>query len=615
MFKKVSTLLLIAVFALSAVSFAGVNKERKYKVAGESVVMSSEIAATSSKLAKTKPVVVPVTAGPADGIEIGTGDYDYGWNSGSPRNIAVYDNGTKVHMTYMTRDLTKTSPDNRRGQVYVYWDAADPSKLVTTLPRPLATGGTGFGGIDVIPAGDGAGIAVMVYHTPNQFAIDGSPGGAAFTESAMPTAVIGGGGLDPEIAVSKDGATLWYSDSYGRADYLVAKSVDFGGTWTNPDTLFSHYTPGFAATGALDNPIITAANGDLYMVTTLSGTGSVAPLGSAHPDTADQIGYYKSTNNGTSWTWTVLGRDGDALVVAAGDTVYMLLENFSGSDAVVDANNNVHVVANGYTVKIVNDSTTSLRFYTLYWKTGQSGWKIISNPAHGAYAEYDSAYYGYSGNGFGHAYPTIAVGGNSVFSIWSQTRFVDGKMDTVAGFVDYDLWYTYSNDNGANWKLPMMLANSGGGLFANAAEELVISVANSEATAYFTYIKDGTRGSGVFGESTANLEPNYFRTITFSTVVSVGNETVNPASFELAQNFPNPFNPATSIRYTIGKSDNVSLKVYNMLGQEVASVVNQFQTAGSYTVNFDASKLASGMYLYKIQSGSFSDVKKMMLLK
>ncbi|MHB1050670.1 MAG: T9SS type A sorting domain-containing protein [Bacteroidota bacterium] len=613
MFKKVSTLLLIAVFMVAAVGFAGVNKERKYKVAGESVVMSSEIAATSSKLAKTKPVVVPVTAGPAEGIEIGTGDYDYGWNSGSPRHIAVYDNGNKVHMTYMTRDLTKASPDNRRGQVYVFWDAAAPTTLVTTLPRPLATGGTGFGAVDVIPAGAGAGIAVMVYHTPNFFAIDGSPGGAAFTESAMPTAVVGEGGLDPEIAVSKDGNTLWYSDSYGRADYLVAKSTDFGGSWFGQDTLFSHYTPGFVATGALDNPVITASNGDAYMVTTLAGNGSIAPLGSAHPDTADQIGYYKTTNGGTSWTWTVLGRDGDALVVAPGDTVYVLFENFSGSDAVVDANNNLHVVANGYTQKVINDSTASNRFYTLYWKTGQTGWKIISDPAHGAYPEYDSAYYAYSGNAFGHAYPTIAAGGNSVFAIWSQTRFTDGKMDTTGGFVDYDMWYSYSNDNGATWVPVTMLANSGGGLFTTAADELVISGTN--ATAYFTYIKDGTRGSGVFGESTANLEPNIFRTITFSTITSVGNEVVNPASFELAQNFPNPFNPTTSIRYTIGKADNVSLKVYNMLGQEVASVVNQFQTAGSYTVNFDASKLASGMYLYKIQSGSFSDVKKMMLLK
>ena len=109
------------------------------------------------------------------------------------------------------------------------------------------------------------------------------------------------------------------------------------------------------------------------------------------------------------------------------------------------------------------------------------------------------------------------------------------------------------------------------------------------------------------------MAPNVFRTNSF--VTSVGNDVVNPASFELAQNFPNPFNPTTSIRYTVGKADNVSLTVYNMLGQEIASVVNQFQTAGSYTVNFDASKLASGMYLYKIQSGSFSDVKKMMLLK
>ncbi|KAB2924653.1 MAG: T9SS type A sorting domain-containing protein [Bacteroidetes bacterium] len=614
MFKKVSTLLLVAVFAFSAIGNAAVKGEKKWKEAPKgSEVMSTETPAVSVKLAKSVPTTVRVTATPADGIEIGNTDYDYGWNSGSSRGVATFNNGAQVHMVYNDRDLDAgAAPLNRRGNKYVFFDAANPTALVKAFPRPLATGATGFGGVDVIPAGAGAGIAVTAYHTPLFFAIDGSPGGGSFTESAIP-APLNEGGLDPEISVTKDGNTLWYSHTKNRTDYYVFKSTDFGASWTQPDTLISHYTPIFAgATGANDNPVLTAANGDLYMVTTLAGTGAVAPLGSAHPDSADRAGYFKSTNGGTSWTWTTLAKDGDPLVVAAGDTVYLLLENFSGTDGVVDGSNNLHVVANGYSLKVINDSTTSNRFYTLYWKTGMSGWKIISDKAVGNLAEYDSAYYLYNGNAFGHAYPTIGVKGNNVFAAWSQTRFNAGKMDTAAAGVQYDLWWTNSIDGGASWSNVTKLANSTGALFATVGEELAVNGAN--ITASLVYYADTARGSTVFDGLASVQIPVIFRTITW-TGSSVGEQGVVANSYELGQNFPNPFNPSTSINYTLGKAENVSLKVYNMLGQEVATVVNGLQNAGPHSVRFDASNLASGMYLYKLQTGSFSDVKKMMLLK
>jgi hypothetical protein len=88
-----------------------------------------------------------------------------------------------------------------------------------------------------------------------------------------------------------------------------------------------------------------------------------------------------------------------------------------------------------------------------------------------------------------------------------------------------------------------------------------------------------------------------------------------PAKFSLSQNYPNPFNPSTEIKYSIPKSGIVTLKVYNLLGQEVVTLVNQEQKSGNYIINFDASQLASGVYMYRIQSGDFSLTKKMTLLK
>jgi len=88
-----------------------------------------------------------------------------------------------------------------------------------------------------------------------------------------------------------------------------------------------------------------------------------------------------------------------------------------------------------------------------------------------------------------------------------------------------------------------------------------------------------------------------------------------PVAYSLDQNYPNPFNPATQIKYSLLTAGNVSLKVYDVLGREVADLVNKHQDAGFYTVNFNASSLSSGIYFYRIESGSFVSVKKMMLVK
>ncbi len=88
-----------------------------------------------------------------------------------------------------------------------------------------------------------------------------------------------------------------------------------------------------------------------------------------------------------------------------------------------------------------------------------------------------------------------------------------------------------------------------------------------------------------------------------------------PRVFSLGQNYPNPFNPVTNIEFGLPKDENVSLKVYDMLGREVRTVVNEFRKAGLYQVGFDASSLSSGVYFYRIQAGTFSEIKRMVVLK
>ena len=90
---------------------------------------------------------------------------------------------------------------------------------------------------------------------------------------------------------------------------------------------------------------------------------------------------------------------------------------------------------------------------------------------------------------------------------------------------------------------------------------------------------------------------------------------LTPEVFALYANYPNPFNPSTKIRYAISQTAFTSLKVYSILGEEVATLINEEKTPGVYEVNFDASNLTSGTYLYKLQAGNYTETKKMVILK
>jgi hypothetical protein len=121
---------------------------------------------------------------------------------------------------------------------------------------------------------------------------------------------------------------------------------------------------------------------------------------------------------------------------------------------------------------------------------------------------------------------------------------------------------------------------------------------NGEAFGLYFALADGTVGqflAGVTGvEETSSITPN---------------------DYNLLQNYPNPFNPSTTINFTIPSNELVTLKIFNILGSEVATLVNQNLAPGSYKFNFDAQNLASGVYLYELKAGNFTEIKKMNLLK
>ena len=119
--------------------------------------------------------------------------------------------------------------------------------------------------------------------------------------------------------------------------------------------------------------------------------------------------------------------------------------------------------------------------------------------------------------------------------------------------------------------------------------------------------------SGTINNVFGHMGDHFFADSVLSDVKEISSEI--PQSYSLEQNYPNPFNPTTNIRFSVTEPGLVTLKVYNALGQEVASLLNEIKNAGSYQVDFNAVGLSSGIYFYKIQSNNFTSTKKMILLK
>jgi hypothetical protein len=98
-------------------------------------------------------------------------------------------------------------------------------------------------------------------------------------------------------------------------------------------------------------------------------------------------------------------------------------------------------------------------------------------------------------------------------------------------------------------------------------------------------------------------------------LTDIGEDPTNPNVFKLYDNYPNPFNPSTAIKYSLPEASFISIKIYDALGNEVSSLVNETKSAGTYEVEFNAAGLSSGIYYYTIQAGSFIETKKMILMK
>lgn len=185
---------------------------------------------------------------------------------------------------------------------------------------------------------------------------------------------------------------------------------------------------------------------------------------------------------------------------------------------------------------------------------------------------------------------TFAVSGSNVFA---------GTIGIGGIFLYADSSQTWKPVATGNVNLQTLAVNDTF-LFAGFASPGTISLGKTEAGSV-----SGSSNSGMLWRC---------RLSDFITSVKVGAENI-PTKFSLQQNYPNPFNPSTTISFAVPSRSLVSLKVFDILGREVSTIVSGELQAGSYTRQWNAANMASGVYFYRLQAGSFTETKKLLLLK
>ncbi len=406
-----------------------------------------------------------------------------------------------------------------------------------------------------------------------------------------------------EESVNSVCSYIWVNQNSGTTQILRSvKAVSDMVGWTCGDVVRRTTDGGVTWTNANPNPGVI--NGFVFNIEAIDANTAWC----TSTITAGTF-IYKTTNGGTNWT-QVFSQTGGFM-----NTINFInsTTGFAQGDAVsgrwslwktTDAGNTwdstgLYLAQNGTEVGWVNSTsivgntiwfgTDNTRVYRstnsgLNWTPVATTGLQISYSTH-----FNNATLGLAG---GSTILRSLDGGVSYSSVGSipgtgSVLGIDGK--------DNNLWYIrgteiYRSENeGTNWTLVHSISGQGNDIDFALSNDCLTgwAVSSTGAIAKMTGIKTG--------------------------IQNINSEI--PSSYELEQNSPNPFNPVTNINFSIPKSGFVDLKVYDVSGKEAAVLVSDFKNAGSYSVDFDASELTSGVYFYKIISGDFTEVKKMMVIK
>ena len=341
----------------------------------------------------------------------------------------------------------------------------------------------------------------------------------------------------------------------------------------------------------------------------------------------DDIVYlYYSTNAGLSWQGKIIGIDGVyGQVVNRNYAPYF--ENFRQFSFEVDNLGVTHIALNGYGLGVLPGATdTTDVFPALYWNSRDENWISITDPNQ----ETPTDVLGHPlrtlspGCSIGNAYPSISLqsGGEQILVLWQSPELVGDYgspyniYNTPTQFVYNDLFINHSFDGGINWTFSSLQIPNYQNSYVEQSPIIAKNFLADEFSfkMHFIYHYDSIPGCHIFSQNGISVGGWYYDSFdyTFTHV-----EEVNPVihDFNLSQNYPNPFNPSTKISWQTPVAGYQSIKVFDVLGNEVATLVNEYRNAGNYEADFNASELSSGIYFYQIKVGDFVNTKKMILMK
>jgi len=398
---------------------------------------------------------------------------------------------------------------------------------------------------------------------------------------------------------STNGVLLAATDQNSNSISLL-KSTDNGatwGSWSVPTSLNGNNLYDTAAVSSKQVPFgiwnlhgWDYVNGAYYL-----GWQGLRPKG-LHDSTEIVYMWSKSTDGGTTWSTadvcqpkTISSLSG---MVNYTHGVNSLVDG-QEYDFLVDANGNPHFFA------VFADTTHNTQ--GVYELTKVSGaWTATKVASLNKLVNYD---------GFPQRMNEIGAArtatGNAVAVKW---------IDVVAAADSIPDVFISGRTLAGAWSTPVNLTNTSQTAGPYYCFTAMANRIGPSGKVYIVWSKDLLGATPTNGVN--NLDHFGLEFLNGATVTAVHEQTSDvPVNYSLAQNYPNPFNPTTVISYQVAKASQVSLKIYNVLGQAVANLVNGYQQAGNYKVSFDGSKLSSGVYFYEMRAGSFSQIKKMVLMK
>ncbi len=383
------------------------------------------------------------------------------------------------------------------------------------------------------------------------------------------------------------------------------------GSWRRNGTAW--YSGNIASPPAGQEYSFASAVSDGAFYTTATWVGVMCTESNNALTTTNNFKYYRSVNWGQTWTGVTFSSGWDDFYPSA----ELRPGSGSSSDSVWIAVER-RFSATNYEIRIIRTPWSPTASNNTYFVTsGGSGVKY-EKPSLTVKQNRscDSAMFTVTKNGVSYYCPTVNGGG-----AWSTDFTLGG---TANGNNKAFTWCS-SNPNGNEPFNGIWVSNDGdsinirvggkiGSLGAYVYKRNNNTASTSVSPTCMVYSPSATTSLCAFsyaGFGPTNIYANQESLITG--IQSNGSEI--PNSFSLNQNYPNPFNPVTNIKFNLPKSGNVRLVVFDVMGREVATMINENMSAGSYTADFNAVSLSSGIYFYKLITADFTDTKKMMLVK